>query len=202
MPSVTVGVRWTSDDGRDDLNVVMDAINDGDGATIICNGSGYLLSQVQRLLAHRFRDLEHSLNNVPNLNNPVASRPSLPAAARRSARNSSPFNAPNAAQCSDPASADLHRGRADVPHLRQLFAEQTEQLHLARRIFRRPQGQRTGVVTRYVDVRELAALVLAADRNASGSGLLSSRSTSPHSTATSMRASTEPELCRHRRPPT
>ena len=49
-------------------------------------------------------------------------------------------------------SVDLHRGRADLPDLHQLFAEQAEQLLAAYRVFRRSAGTSHRRATRYMDI--------------------------------------------------
>jgi len=73
QPSATVGVRWTSNDGHDDINLVADAINNGVW--------GYNnLQWLGGTYYHKFNDQWHIAfeswniheSNVPNLNNPVA----------------------------------------------------------------------------------------------------------------------------------
>ena len=99
---MTVGVRWTSDDGSDDLYVVADAINGG--------GWGYNnLQWYGATYYHKFNDHWHIAfetynlhqNNVPNVTNPAAvaivadgGSPFGP--------DIMPFNAPNFAECKDP----------------------------------------------------------------------------------------------------
>jgi Putative beta-barrel porin-2, OmpL-like. bbp2 len=73
QPSGTFGVRWTSDSGNDDINVVADGINNGTW--------GYNnLQWYGMTYYHKFNDQWHisfetyneHQNNVPNLNNPTA----------------------------------------------------------------------------------------------------------------------------------
>ena len=73
QPSGTFGVRWTSDSGNDDLNLVADAWNNGTW--------GYNnLQWFGGTYYHKFNDQWHisfesyneHQNNVPNLNNPAA----------------------------------------------------------------------------------------------------------------------------------
>ena len=86
--SGTAGFRWTSDDGKDDLNIVMDAWNGGQW--------GYNnLQWIGLTYYHKLNDYWHIAfetwniheNGVPNLNNPAAQGIS-PAAAHHSARSS------------------------------------------------------------------------------------------------------------------
>ena len=161
MPSGTFGVRWTSDDGRDDLNFVMDAWNGGQW--------GYNnLQWIGLTYYHKLNDYWHIAfetwniheNNVPNLNNATANAASLPVAVRRSARNyarSTPRmrrgarRANSVTQCGR-RSADLHRRRADLPPLHELFAEQVEQLLAAYRVLQRSEGPADGSANAYADV--------------------------------------------------
>ena len=103
MPSATVGLRWTSDDGKDGLNVVMDAWNDGVW--------GYNnLQWIGFTYYHKFNDYWHIAfetwniheRNVPNLNNPAAAA-LIANGGTPFSPQFTPFNAPNAAQCNNPA---------------------------------------------------------------------------------------------------
>jgi hypothetical protein len=159
--SGTLGVRWTSDDGRDNLNVVMDAWNGGQW--------GYNnLQWVGFTYYHKLNDYWHIAfetwniheNNVPNLNNATAQAiiagngtPFSPAF--------TPVNGPNAAWCGGPSQFG-NAAVAGAP----LTCQANEQsfllyvnyspnklnnFSLRTEYFNDPQGQRTGVPTAYAD---------------------------------------------------
>jgi hypothetical protein len=152
VPSATVGVRWTSDDGRDDLNVVMDAWNGGQW--------GYNnLQWIGATYYHKLSDNWHIAfetwniheNNVPNLNNPAAAA-IVAGGGTPFSPQFIPFNAPNAAQCSSPAVLTCQADEQSFllyvnysPNKLNNFSVRTE-------YFMDPQGQRTGVATNYTDV--------------------------------------------------
>ena len=107
--------RWTSDDGKDDLNVVADAINGGQW--------GYNNLQWFGLTYyHKFNDYWHIAfeswniheNDVPNLNNPAASALFADGGTPFSPQFM-PFNGPNAAVC---ARAQQVSGSAKLSPLR------------------------------------------------------------------------------------
>src|SRR5450631_2388496 len=151
VPSITLGVRWTSDDGKDDINLVMDGINGGQWGynNLQWYGGTYY---------HKFNDQWHisiesyneHQNNVPNLLNPVA----LAAIANGGTPFSPqymPFNAPGAAICKTAAvvscTAEWHTslmymnykpGPLDNISYRIEFVDDY-------------QGQRTGTKTRYIE---------------------------------------------------
>jgi hypothetical protein len=102
QPSATVGVRWTSDDGKDAVYLVANSINNG--------AWGYdNLQWLGGTYYHKFNDQWHIAfetynthqNDVPNLNNPIAA-----AAVTNGGTPFSPqyvpFNAPSAAQATTP----------------------------------------------------------------------------------------------------
>ena len=200
VPSGTVGLRWTSDDGNDDLNVVMDAWNGGAvGLQQPAMGRPDLLSQVQRLLAHRLRNLEHSRERCAEPQQSGGRSLIIAGGGTPFSPQFMPFNAPNAAVH---WSAQQHRSRCALtctadeqtflvyinysPNKLNNFSLRTE-------YFDDPQGQRTGVadaLCRYGV--ELAALVVAADRDPSGGSPTTSRSTPRPSMAMSTRASLPP----------
>src|ERR1700722_19906842 len=100
-PSATVGIRWTSDDGRDDLNLVADAINGGQW--------GYNnLQWYGGTFYHKFNDYWHIAveaynlhqNNVPNALNPAAVA-IVAGGGTPFGPNLIAFNAPNLAQCNN-----------------------------------------------------------------------------------------------------
>jgi hypothetical protein len=166
VPSITAGVRWTSDDGRDDLNFVLDAWNSGTqgynnlqwmGFTYYHKLNDYWHISFETWNIHNF--------NVPDLNNP--------AAAALVANNGSPFgpafmqfNGPNMAVCLGAKNWTAAGGATAVAGapLTCTTDQQTFLLYvnyspnklnnfsLRTEYFNDPQGQRTGVPTAYADV--------------------------------------------------
>jgi hypothetical protein len=125
VPSVTLGFRWTSDDGRDDLNLVADAINGGQW--------GYNnLQWFGGTYYHKFNDYWHISVESYNLHqNNVPNAQSGGCGDRRRGRHAvRPEH--HAVQCAEPRAmqqpggAHLHGFGAELPDLRQLFAEQAE----------------------------------------------------------------------------
>jgi hypothetical protein len=103
VPSITAGIRWTSDDGRDDLNFVMDAWNSGTW--------GYNnLQWIGFTYYHKLNDNWHFAfetwniheYNVPDLNNAAASA-LIANGGTPFGPNIMPFNAPGAAWCLGPS---------------------------------------------------------------------------------------------------
>jgi Putative beta-barrel porin-2, OmpL-like. bbp2 len=167
IPSITAGVRWTSDDGRDDLNFVMDAWNNGTW--------GYNnLQWIGFTYYHKLNDYWHfsfeTWNiheyNVPNLNSAAASAlvagngtPFSPVFM--------PFNAPNAAVCGGYRAWNNITGAQITTQNAPLTCTADEQtfllyvnyspnklnnFSLRTEFFMDPEGQRTGVPTNYADV--------------------------------------------------
>jgi hypothetical protein len=164
-PSGTLGVRWTSDDGRDDVNIVADGINDGIW--------GYNNLQWFGLTYyHKINDYWHIAfetwniheRDVPNLNNPQSAFLLGPAGGTPFSSLYLPFNAPGAAVCGGPSA---FVGGAAVPNPASSLTcnadEQTFLLYVnyspnklnnfsfRTEYFNDPKGQRTGVPTAYTD---------------------------------------------------
>jgi hypothetical protein len=164
VPSFTLGLRWTSSDGKDDLNLVADATNGGQWGDN--NLQWYGLTYY-----HKLNDYWHIAvetwniheENVPNLNN---------AAANALVANNGtpfspefmPFNGPNAAWCSGPKNMGVvsPNGTAGVPLTcnpdEQTFLlyvnyspDKLNNFSLRTEYFNDPYGQRTGVATAYAD---------------------------------------------------
>jgi hypothetical protein len=184
VPSVTLGVRWTSDDGgTTSISSAMPGTADS-GATTTCNGSASPIITSSTTTG--------TSRSKPGIFTRTTCRTStIPAAAghrcrRRHAvqpaiyavqwpeRGGAPGPPWNSAAMWPAAPLTCQAPTADLPALRQLFAEQTEQLLPAHRVFQRPAGTTHRVADRLRRCRvELAALVLAADRVSSGNRLLS-----------------------------
>jgi hypothetical protein len=160
VPSVTLGVRWTSDDGRDDLNIVADAINGGQW--------GYNnLQWIGLTYYHKLNDYWHIAfetwniheNNVPNLNNAAASA-TLAGGGTPFSPQFIPFNAPNAAWCGGPSQFGVvtPSGPLTCQADEQTFLlylnyspDKLNNFSLRTEYFNDPQGQRTGTPTAYAD---------------------------------------------------
>jgi hypothetical protein len=161
VPSFTMGVRWTSSDGKDDLNIVADGINGGQWGYNNLQWYGFTYY-------HKFNDYWHIAfeawnihnNNVPNLNSAAANAIILGGGTPFSPQYI-PFNAPGAAWCSG-ASQFLNTAVANAP-LTCASDTQTALLYvnyspdklnnfsLRTEYFNDRNGQRTGVPTQYMD---------------------------------------------------
>jgi Putative beta-barrel porin-2, OmpL-like. bbp2 len=152
VPSVTAGVRWTSDDGKDDLNVVADAINGGQWG--YNNLQWFGLTYYHKLndywhLAFETYNLHE--NSVPNLNNPTAVA-ILTGGGTPFSPQFIPFNAPGAALC---PTATVLACTADTQTFLLYLNYSPNKLNnfsLRTEWYDDMEGQRTGTATRYVDV--------------------------------------------------
>ena len=155
VPSVTAGVRWTSDSGNDDIYVVADAINGGQW--------GYNNLQWFGLTYyHKFNDQWHISFETLQPSPEQRAQPALipcrrwrdrsKPEARRSRRNIMPFNAPDLAQCAQHCRALLH-GIGCRPIVAYLNYKATPLDNISYRVefYDDKQGQRTGTKTRYVE---------------------------------------------------
>jgi hypothetical protein len=148
-PSLTGGIRWTSDSGNDDLNIVADGINSGTW--------GYNnLQWYGMTYYHKFSDQWHlsyeiytlSQRNVLNITDPVGiiandGYPFSPLQIQ--------YNAPGFAICSDPKEISCTaRSVGTVAYLNYKFTP-LDNLSIRPEFFDDMEGQRTGVKTRYVD---------------------------------------------------
>jgi hypothetical protein len=152
MPSATVGLRWTSDDGKDGFNAVMDAWNDGVW--------GYNnLQWIGFTYYHKFNDYWHIAfetwniheRNVPNLNNPAVAT-LIANGGTPFSPQFTPFNAPNAAQCSNPGVLTCTADEQTFLLYINYSPNKLNNFTLRTEYFDDPQGQRTGIATRYADV--------------------------------------------------
>ncbi|SDN15018.1 outer membrane beta-barrel protein [Afipia sp. GAS231] len=151
VPSVTGGVRWTSDSGNDNVYVVADGINGGQW--------GYNNLQWYGLTYyHKFNDQWHvsfetynlHQNNVLNANNPNAVA-AFAAGGTPFSPQVMPFNSPFFAQCS---SATVFSCKAEVQtYLMYLSykASPLDNISYRAEFYDDKQGQRTGTKTRYVE---------------------------------------------------
>jgi Putative beta-barrel porin-2, OmpL-like. bbp2 len=151
QPSGSLGVRYTTDSGNDDINIVANGINNGTW--------GYNNLQWYGLTYyHKWNDQWHisfevydeHQNNVANLNNPAA----VAAIANGGTPFSPqymPFNAPGGAFCSSAAviscTAEV---RAAVTYLNYKVSP-LDNISYRLEYFDDMEGQRTGVKTAYVE---------------------------------------------------
>ncbi len=152
VPSVTLGVRWTSDDGRDDLNIVGDALNGGQW--------GYNnLQWIGGTYYHKLNDNWHIAveswniheNNVPNLNNPTAAA-IIAGGGTPFSPQFIPYNAPGAAFCPNAAVLACRADEQSFLLYVNYSPNKLNNFSLRTEWFDDHNGQRTGVATRYVDV--------------------------------------------------
>jgi hypothetical protein len=151
VPSVTAGVRYTTDSGNDNIYVVADAINGGQW--------GYNNLQWYGVTYyHKFNDQWHlsfetynlHQNNVANLNNPTTLNIIAQGGTPFSPQYM-PFNAPGGAFCS---SATVLSCKASVQtFVGYLNYKPTPLDNISYRLeyYDDQQGQRTGTKTRYVE---------------------------------------------------
>jgi hypothetical protein len=158
VPSLTLGVRWTSDDGKDDLNFVADAWNGGQW--------GYNnLQWIGATYYHKLNDYWHLAvevynlheNNVPNLQNTTVFMPGgVPAIIAGGGTpfgpNIMPFNAPNAAQCGNTVVVTCTAETQTFLTYINYSPNKLNNFSLRAEWYDDMQGQRTGVATRYIDV--------------------------------------------------
>ena len=154
VPSVTAGVRYTTDSGNDNIYVVADAINGGQW--------GYNNLQWYGVTYyHKFNEQWHISfetynlheNNVPNALNPAVTGPNglWTNGGTPFSPQYMPFNAPGLAQCSN---AVVLACRASVQtYVAYLNYKPTPLDNISYRaeFYDDQQGQRTGVKTRYVE---------------------------------------------------
>jgi Putative beta-barrel porin-2, OmpL-like. bbp2 len=150
-PSITAGVRWTSDSGNDDVNVVANGINGGQW--------GYNNLQWYGLTYyHKFDDRWHisfevydeHQNNVLNANNPAAAA-AFAAGGTPFSPQIMPFNSPFLAQCSNSTVFSCTaEARAALTYVN-YKASALDNISYRLEYFDDVEGQRTGTKTAYVE---------------------------------------------------
>jgi hypothetical protein len=150
-PSVTLGVRWTSDSGKDDINIVADAINGGQW--------GYNNLQWFGLTYyHKFNDQWHISfetynlheNNVPNALNPAVLG-IVAAGGTPFSPQFVPFNAPGLAQCNNSVVLSCTASVQTYVAYLNYKASPLDNISYRAEFYDDEQGQRTGTKTRYVE---------------------------------------------------
>ena len=154
VPSITVGVRWQSDSGNDNVYVVADAINGGQW--------GYNNLQWFGLTYyHKFNDQWHisfesynlHQNNVANALNPLVSGPGgiVPSGGTPFSPQYMPFNAPNLAQCSNAIVLSCTASVQTYVYYLNYKPTPLDNISWRGEFYDDKEGQRTGTKTRYVE---------------------------------------------------
>jgi hypothetical protein len=150
-PSGTLGVRWTSDSGNDDINIVADAWNGGQW--------GYNnLQWIGGTYYHKFNDQWHIAfetynehqNNVLNANNPTALA-AFNAGGTPFSPQYMPFNAPGLAYCSSAAVYSCTASYQTFLTYLNYKATPLDNISYRAEFVDDEEGQRTGTKTRYVE---------------------------------------------------
>ena len=151
QPSATVGVRWTSDDGKDAVYLVANSINNG--------AWGYdNLQWLGATYYHKFNDQWHIAfetyntheNDVPNLNNPIAAA-AIANGGTPFSPQYVPFNAPGAAQCNNATVLTCTADQQAFLIYINYSPNKLNNFTLRTEFFDDMEGQRTGIKTQYVD---------------------------------------------------
>ncbi len=150
-PSITGGVRWTSDSGNDDINIVANGINGGQW--------GYNnLQWYGMTYYHKFDDRWHisveiydeHQNNVLNANNPAAVA-AFAAGGTPFSPQYMPFNSPFLAQCSNSTMYSCTaEARAALTYLNYKVSA-LDNISYRLEYFDDVEGQRTGTKTAYLE---------------------------------------------------
>jgi hypothetical protein len=151
VPSVTGGVRWSSDSGNDDFNIVANGINGGQW--------GYNNLQWYGLTYyHKFNDQWHisfetyneHQNNVPNLNN-AATVNIIANGGTPFSPQYMPFNAPGGAFCKSAAVLSCTASFQTFLTYLNYKVTPLDNISYRAEFVDDMQGQRTGTKTRYVE---------------------------------------------------
>jgi hypothetical protein len=151
VPSGTLGVRYTSDSGNDDINIVANGINGGQWGynNLQWYGGTYY---------HKFNDQWHisvevydeHQNNVLNANNPAAVA-AFAAGGTPFSPNIMPFNSPFLAQCNSAAVFSCTaEARAALTYI-SYKASPLDNISYRVEYFDDVEGQRTGTKTAYFE---------------------------------------------------
>ena len=151
VPTITVGLRWTASDGKDDMNLVADGINGGQWGYNNLQWYGFTYYHIFNEHWHIATEgyWEHQ-NNVLDANNPAALA-AFNAGGTPFSPQYMPFNAPGLAQCGNAAlfscTADVYTG---VMYLN-YSPEPLDNISFRLEAFDDAQGQRTGTKTTYIE---------------------------------------------------
>jgi hypothetical protein len=151
QPSITLGVRWTSDSGNDDLNIVADGINNGTWGYNNLQWYGFTFY-------HKFNDQWHisiesyneHQNNVPNLLNATATS-AIANGGTPFSPQYMPFNAPGAAICKNAAVVSCTASFQTALMYLNYKASPLDNISYRLEYVDDFQGQRTGIKTGYLE---------------------------------------------------
>jgi Putative beta-barrel porin-2, OmpL-like. bbp2 len=154
VPSVTGGVRWSSDSGNDDFNIVANGINGGQW--------GYNNLQWYGLTYyHKFNDQWHisietyneHQNNVPNLLNPAVTGPNgfWTNGGTPFSPQYMPFNSPSLAVCKSAALLSCTASFQTFLTYLNYKVTPLDNISYRAEFVDDMQGQRTGTKTRYIE---------------------------------------------------
>ncbi len=151
VPSVTTGVRYTTDSGNDSIYVVADAINGGQW--------GYNNLQWYGVTAyHKFNEQWHisfetynlHQSGVANINNPVV-QGIIAGGGTPFSPQFIPFNAPGGAQCASTTALTCNASVQTFLAYLNYKATPLDNISYRAEFYDDKQGQRTGTKTRYVE---------------------------------------------------
>jgi hypothetical protein len=152
MPSLTYCVRYNSDDGKNDVNVCADAINNGTYGYNNLQWYGFTayhtFNEHWHLSYEAYRLYER---NVPNLLNPDVQTIYANGGSPFSA-NFIPFNAPNAANCGGASPLRCTAGSFTTTAYLNYSPDPLNNFSIRPEYFADPQGQRTGTATHYTNL--------------------------------------------------
>jgi hypothetical protein len=161
VPSFTMGVRWTSSDGNDDVNIVADGINGGQYG--YNNLQWYGFTYYHKLDAYwhfAFEAWDIHANNVPNLNN-ATTNAIIAGGGEPFSPQFMPFNATNGAVCGGASAQGMIIAGSPLTcatdtHTFLLYVnyspDKLNNFSLRTEYFNDKNGFRTGVATDYADV--------------------------------------------------
>jgi hypothetical protein len=151
QPSGTFGIRYTSDSGNDDINIVANAINSG-------NWGYNNLQWYGVTYYHKFNDQWHisvesydlHQNNVLNANNPAATA-AFAAGGTPFSPQYMPFNSPFLAQCSNAALFSCTAEARSFLYYLNYSPTKLDNISWRGEWFDDVEGQRTGTKTNYIE---------------------------------------------------
>ncbi|HYA66871.1 MAG TPA: outer membrane beta-barrel protein, partial [Burkholderiaceae bacterium] len=154
MPSYTGCIRWNSKDGNDDLNVCADAINRGTWGYNNLQWFGFTAYHKWNDQWHISWETYHEYEKgVPNLNSPYVQNLNnlygTDGGTPFSAAQGILFNNPNEAYCSKSTQLTCTAGSYGVVTYINYSPDPLNNFSIRPEFYDDPQGQRTGVPTRY-----------------------------------------------------
>ena len=150
-PSGTIGIRWTSDTGNDDINLVANGINGGQWGYNNLQWYGFTYYHKFNEQWHiSFETYNEHQNNVANLNNPVAAA-AIANGGTPFSPQYMPFNAPSGAFCSTATAISCTASFQTFLTYVNYKVTALDNISYRAEFVNDEQGQRTGTKTRYVE---------------------------------------------------